>query len=91
MVIKMKEFKWVAPYITLDVEPVTILPPSPEQIRVTEQVRNIERVKHYRNLLAELNLPVGSGVNRVGKLAPNDDFHLTERHYWNTVKGLNDE
>jgi len=79
---------WIAPYITLEVEPVTILPPSPEMIRVTERVRNIERLKHWQKLSTALNLPIGSGVHRVGKLAPNDDFNLNERHFYNVTKGM---
>jgi len=82
----MKEFKWSAPYITLEVAPVTILPPSPEMIRVKTRVRNIERVKHYRSVLAALNLPIGSGVHRVGKLESNDDWNLNERHFYKASK-----
>jgi len=85
----MKE--WKPAYICakcMDVDVLEYTPPSPEMIRVTEKVRNIERLKHYNNLLAALNLPIGSGVHRVGKLAPNDDFHLNERHFYNVFKGM---
>ncbi len=42
----MIDFKWIPPYIQTKVEPVTVLP-SPEMIRVTELVRNIERRKEW--------------------------------------------
>jgi len=76
----MSDFKWEPPYITLEVAPVTILPPTKEMIR-----------EHYSNLLDALNLPIGSGVHRVGKLATNDDFHLNERHFYSRTKGFHDE
>ncbi len=40
--------EWFPEYITTKVEPVTVLP-SPEMIRVTELVRNIERRKEWEN------------------------------------------
>jgi len=64
-------------YIKTKVKNVTVLPPSKEMIR-----------EHYRNVLSALNLPIGSGVHRVGKLSPNDDFHLNERHFYNVTKGM---
>ncbi len=44
----MIDFKWIPPYIHTKADPVTVLP-SPEMIRVTELVRNIERRKEWEN------------------------------------------
>jgi len=82
----MKEFKWKPPYISLEVAPVTILPPSPEMIR--EKVRNIERLKHWNDLHRALNIPANSGIQKTGPLTPNDDWNLNERHFYNVTKGM---
>jgi len=49
---------------------------------------NVDKVTILTPLYSALNIPMGSGVQRTGKLAPNDDFYLNERHFYNVTKGM---
>jgi len=86
----MIEFKWVPPYIHTKVKKVTILPIHSTQEDDMEPTKEMTR-EHYKNVLDALNLPAGSGVQRTGPLARNDDFALNERHFYNRSRDFHNE